>query len=136
MTSVPSCTRLVRAASALGDPGLAALARELAATVNDLAGPGLDRGAVLDRLAELQQRSEQAAADLASLREGMERAAQALRAAPATRESGRALEAGDGARTEKALNDLAGQAGEAGAADRNRIAHIQRPVVHQSGQRP
>ena len=111
-----------RAAGALGDPELAALARELAATVAELAGPGLDRGAVLDRLAELQRRSDEAAAELASLREGMERAGQALQATAATRESGRALEAGDGARLEKALDDLAGQAGEASASDRNRIA--------------
>jgi hypothetical protein len=112
----------LRAAAALGDPELAALARGLAATVNDLAGQGLERGAALDRLAELQRRSEEASADLASLRQGIAQASQALQTAPATREAGRALAAGDAAGTEKAINELAAQAAAASDAERNRIA--------------
>jgi hypothetical protein len=112
----------LRSAGALGDPELAALARELAAVVNDLAGQGLERGAALDRLAELQRRSQQAAADLAALRQGMDEAGRALQAAAATRESGRAVEAGDGERTAKAFDDLAALAAAAGAGQREQIA--------------
>jgi hypothetical protein len=110
------------AARALGDGELGALARELAATVKDLAAQGLDQSDLLDRLADLQRRADDAAAEVTGLRQGLERAGRALRGAPATRESGRALEAQDGPATETSLNDLAAEAAAASAGDRNRIA--------------
>ena len=110
------------AARALGDAELGALAHELAATVKDLAAQGLDQSDLLDRLTDLQRRADDAAAEVAGLRQGLEQAGRALQGTPATRESGRALEAQDGPGTEKTLNDLAADAAAASAGERNRIA--------------
>jgi hypothetical protein len=114
-----------REAGALGDPELAQLARTLAATVQDLSTGGLARDQALDRLAELQRRSEAAADELTGLQRGLEQAGKALQGAAATRDSGHALEALDIPATETALNDLAAKAGQPGAAadaERVRIA--------------
>jgi hypothetical protein len=108
-----------RAAAALEDQRLAELARELGATVDEL---GLGRGEALDRLADLQRRSEAAAVEAERLQRSLESAGKTLQAATATRAAGKALRAQDPAATEKTMSELAAQAAGASARARNAIA--------------
>jgi hypothetical protein len=115
----------LRTAGALDDQELAKLARELAAAVKDLSAGELARGEALDRLADLQRRSDDAADEVAGLRQGLEQAGRTLQGTAATHDSGRALETQDVAATEKSMNDLAAKAGgpgERGELERSRIA--------------
>jgi len=112
----------LRAANQLRDPELATLARALATTVTDLSNRGLDPAEAFDRLSELLHRADEATADLAQLPRALDQAGSELQGSAATRDSGRALSAEDGAATERALNDLAARAADATAGDRNRIA--------------
>jgi hypothetical protein len=112
----------LRAAKELRDTELTGVAQALAKTVDDLSNRGLDPGEALDRLSELQRRAENDAADLAGLPSALEQAGKALQTTSATRETGAALAAQDGAATERALDNLADRAAAAAADERNRIA--------------
>jgi hypothetical protein len=90
--------------------------------VTDLSNRGLDPAEAFDRLSELLRRADEATADLAQLPRALDQAGSELQSSAATRDSGRALSAEDGAATERALNDLAARAADASAGDRNRIA--------------
>jgi len=112
----------LRAAKELRDTELTGVAQALAATVDDLANRGLDPGEALDRLSDLQRRAEDDAADLAGLPSALEQAGKALQTTSATRETGAALAAQDGAATERALDALANRAAAAADEERKRIA--------------
>jgi hypothetical protein len=112
----------LRAGKELRDAQLTAIAQALAATVDDLSNRGLEAGEALDRLSDLLHRAEADADDLAGLPSALEQAGKALQGNSATRETGAALAAQDGAATEHALDALADRAAAAADEERNRIA--------------
>ncbi len=111
-----------QASAELADAELAKLAAELARTIKELSGPGIARGDALDRLADLERRAEETAAEAARLKEALARAGKALEESSATREAGLAVGAQDGAATEKALSELADKAANASSAERQDVA--------------
>jgi hypothetical protein len=113
----------LRAAKELRDAQFTGIAQALAATVDDLSNRGLEPGEALDRLSDLLHRAEADADDLAGLPSALEQAGKALQGTSATRETGAALAAQDGAATQHALDALADRAAAAADEERNRIAN-------------
>jgi hypothetical protein len=131
--------RALRAAATLQDEALARLARELAATAEELSRGGVARGDALDQLADLQRRSEDAAAETERIQQALDRAGKALQGGAATREAGQALRSSAPDATEAALTKLAARAAQASAGERNQIAdalaHAGERAGDQTGER-
>jgi hypothetical protein len=114
--------RAAETAAKLDDKDLAALARDLGATIRSLSDGTLTRGDALDRLKALAEEADRAAGETERRRDAMHAAGRALEDTPSTRAMGEALSADDAAAAEKALGALGARAAEASAAERGQLA--------------
>jgi hypothetical protein len=121
------------AAKALGDPTLEAAAAALSKTIADLTVAGTGRGEALDRLAALQDRSEQAARDAEALAAGLRRAGEAMASTKETRALGDGLTAGNPAATAESASDLAARVERSTAAGRESLARALERAAEQAG---
>jgi hypothetical protein len=111
-----------KAAAALDDAGLRELAGALAEALRDLTNGTVPRGEALDRLAELQKRAEELAAEAEALERGLDRAAATMKESAMTRSVADALGGKDPAGTGKTMSQLAERAATATDGERNTLA--------------
>ena len=111
-----------KAAAALDDAGLRELAGALAEALRDLTNGTVPRGEALDRLAALQKRAEELAAEAEALERGLERAAATMKESAMTKSVADALGGKDPAGTGKAMSQLAERAAAASDGERNALA--------------
>jgi hypothetical protein len=114
--------KAVRRAQALEDPEMARLAAELRTVLDALTAGEMSPGEALERLAALERRAAEAAAQAEALKQALGAAGETLSSQAQTRALGAAMQNLDGAAGAKALADLASRAAEMAQAERERVA--------------